>query len=194
MVANFQCNDLLALIKDSATKKDSFSSSSSKQPQQSSNEEETTTTTTITTTNTLNHPITLYHARITPQQFGILCSAILNETISSTQGKKILYIMFHHDQSDSDNDLNPMDIAKENNWILIKDPIQLHDICRNVVLHESNQGQLEQYKQGGKHIRKIYKFFIGKVMKETNGNAHPTVMNEMLTKVLNEVAPDVDHD
>ena len=46
---------------------------------------------------------------------------------------------------------------------------------------ENNPGQVAAYK-GGKD--KLFGFFVGQVMKETNGRANPQLLNELLKKEL----------
>ena len=60
----------------------------------------------------------------------------------------------------------------------------LIQLCDSVVLHPKNASQLEQYKLGGKKIWKIEKYFVGKIMAECRGNAHPELMKEALSIVL----------
>ena len=50
---------------------------------------------------------------------------------------------------------------------------------------------MEHYKTGGREISKITKFFIGKVMSASKGNAHPELLQDALEDVLNEIAPGV---
>jgi Asp-tRNA(Asn)/Glu-tRNA(Gln) amidotransferase B subunit len=50
-----------------------------------------------------------------------------------------------------------------------------------------NLAQLEQYKMGDERKRwKIDKFYVGKIMAASNGNAHPERMKEALAFVLNK--------
>jgi len=42
-----------------------------------------------------------------------------------------------------------------------------------IVLNSGNSKQFEQYKQGGKNVRKMTKIFTGKIMAESRGNVHP---------------------
>ena len=86
----------------------------------------------------------------------------------------------------------PLAIAEANGWKLISDPVALKALCKNVLTHEKNRKQLEQYKQGGKHVRKMQKFFKGKIMAESKGNAHPELMANALQDVLEQLAPGVE--
>jgi len=165
-IANWLCNDLFALIKESATKKEGKDSDSE---------------------GALNHPISVEYSNIDTEQLGSLVALILNETVSTTQAKKLLGVMYSDDKTSL-----PLDIAEQNGWKLISNTNQLETLCRDVILHEKNAKQFEQYKQGGKNVRKMTKFFTGKIMAESKGNAHPELMGKALQFVLEEIAPGVE--
>ena len=56
----------------------------------------------------------------------------------------------------------------------------LEEIANKIV--DSNPDQVTAYK-GGKD--KLFGFFVGQVMKETQGKANPKSVNEILKKILN---------
>jgi aspartyl-tRNA(Asn)/glutamyl-tRNA(Gln) amidotransferase subunit B len=64
---------------------------------------------------------------------------------------------------------------------------ELVQLCKSVVRDPNNSKQLEQYKQGGKNLWKLEKFFVGKIMGQSNGNAHPEKMKEALKLVLEQL-------
>jgi aspartyl-tRNA(Asn)/glutamyl-tRNA(Gln) amidotransferase subunit B len=104
--------------------------------------------------------------------------------ISTPLGKKILTTMYEEELGKS-----PRVIAEERGWKVISDMQQLRDICRRVIAE--NEDQLTQFKQGGKHVRKVTKFFVGKAMAASKGNAHPELLQDALIDVLEEVAPGI---
>ena len=61
------------------------------------------------------------------------------------------------------------------------------ELCKSVVFDPKNVSQLEQYKGGGKKIWKIEKFWVGKIMAASKGNAHPERMKEALACVLEKL-------
>jgi len=61
----------------------------------------------------------------------------------------------------------------------ISDSSAIEDILRNVL--DSNPKQLEQYRGGQE---KLFGFFVGQVMKATQGQANPKQVNELLRKLL----------
>ena len=69
---------------------------------------------------------------------------------------------------------------------------ELKALCRDVVDDLKNAKQLDQYRQGGRNVQKMSKFFLGKVMAASRGNAHPGLAAEALEEVLNEAAAEID--
>lgn len=110
--------------------------------------------------------------------------ALMTEgTVSTTMGKKILAVMYTEDIGKS-----PRQIAEERNWKVITDLDALREICLEVI--DEHSPQLEQYKKGGKHVRKMKKFFLGKAMAHSRGNADPELLSDALEETLNKLAPD----
>jgi len=170
-VANWLCNDLFALVKESATKRD----------------EHHATLDTGINDGALVHPISMRYSKVDENRLGLLISLIIDGQVSTTQGKKLLEIMYKDDFTST-----PQDIADSRGWKLITDPEELKELCRTVILDVANQAQLVQYSQGGKHVKKMSKFFIGKTMAASKGNAHPELLRSALEMVLHEIAPGVE--
>ena len=61
----------------------------------------------------------------------------------------------------------------------ITDTAAIEGIIREVL--DDNPGQVEQYRNGQE---KLFGFFVGQVMKATQGKANPKQVNELLRKVL----------
>lgn len=168
-IANWLCNDLFALIKESATNRNENIDE---------NEDDSPS---------LNHPISVKYSNVSSEKLGLLVALVLNNILSTTQAKKILGIMYKDDILSS-----PLEVAEANGWKLITDLEELKILCRNVILDPKNHKQLEQYKKGGKHVRKMTKFYTGKIMAEARGNAHPERMNEALIQILEDIASGVE--
>ena len=160
LAANWLCNDLFALIKKSAVKVGEGESDSIEE-------------------GALNHPISAEYSTVNGQRLGALIALVANETLTTSMAKKVLTIMFEEDLQSF-----PNDIAKMNGWQVISDMDTLVEICQSAVHDPKNASQLQQYKLGGKKIWKIEKYFIGKVMSASKGNAHPERMKEALNTVL----------
>jgi aspartyl-tRNA(Asn)/glutamyl-tRNA(Gln) amidotransferase subunit B len=169
-VSNWLCNDLFALVKESATKKDTSKSEKN-----------------LDGDDALVHPISMEYSNVNADRLGMLLSLVLNEVVSTTQGKKLLDAMYKEDLTSL-----PKEIADKRGWKLISDPDALKQLCRDMILDAANQKQLEQYKQGGKHVRKMKKFFVGKIMAASKGNAHPELLLNALDMTLDEIAPGVE--
>jgi Asp-tRNA(Asn)/Glu-tRNA(Gln) amidotransferase B subunit len=94
--------------------------------------------------------------------------------------------MFKADKMSSEH---PRDIAIERGWGLIKDSDDLKELAKSVVLDPRNGQQLKQYKQGGKKMVKMEKFFFGQAMRLSNGNARPELLLEALQQSLAKEVP-----
>jgi aspartyl-tRNA(Asn)/glutamyl-tRNA(Gln) amidotransferase subunit B len=70
-------------------------------------------------------------------------------------------------------------IIQEKGLVQIQDESILEDIAKKII--EANPDQVNAYK-GGKE--KLFGFFVGQVMKETQGKANPQGVNEVLKKLL----------
>jgi aspartyl-tRNA(Asn)/glutamyl-tRNA(Gln) amidotransferase subunit B len=63
--------------------------------------------------------------------------------------------------------------------VQIQDESLLEEIALKIIEH--NPSQVEAYKSGKD---KLFGFFVGQVMKETQGKANPQSVNEILRKLL----------
>ena len=77
---------------------------------------------------------------------------------------------------------NPQTIVEEKGLIQISDPTQIEPIIDEVIAN--NQENLKKFKDGNK---KLLGFFIGQVLKATNGKANPKIVNELVAKRLENV-------
>ena len=124
------------------------------------------------------------YSRINGIQLGELVALMTEGTVSTTMAKKILAVMYNEEI-----DKSPRQIADERNWKVITDMTKLREICLEAI--EDSPSQLEQYKKGGKHVRKMKKFFLGKAMAHSRGNAQPELLNDALEETLENLAPGV---
>jgi len=162
LVANYLCNDLYALIKKSAV--EGLSSSSNDEDEKRA---------------ALLNSISVEQSTVNDKRLGSLIAMIVRGTITTSMAKKILTIMYNDDITSY-----PADIAMANGWEVISNMDILTQLCENVVYDPKNSKQLEQYKLGGKNTWKIEKFFVGKIMAQSEGNAHPEKMKKALACVL----------
>jgi len=114
-------------------------------------------------------------------RLGSLVAAVHDGTISTPMGKKILSVMYGEEST-----LAPRKIADARGWKVITDADELKSLCRVVVHDPMNAKQMDQYRQGGRNVQKMSKFFLGKVMGASRGNAHPGLAADALEEVMND--------
>jgi aspartyl-tRNA(Asn)/glutamyl-tRNA(Gln) amidotransferase subunit B len=101
-----------------------------------------------------------------------LIALVDNGTISSTIGKDVVDRMTAEDRA-------PRAIVEAEGLVQLSDASALEAECKKVV--DANPKQVAQYKGGNP---KIIGFFVGQVMKATQGKANPEMVNDILKKLL----------
>ncbi|UWI83182.1 Asp-tRNA(Asn)/Glu-tRNA(Gln) amidotransferase subunit GatB [Wolbachia endosymbiont of Howardula sp.] len=114
----------------------------------------------------------IMHSPITSESLSKLLDFIVDGTISGKLGKQIFDIMFKTGQTASE-------IIEEKNLKQITSKKQILESIENILKY--HQDKVIEYKKGKK---KLYKFFIGEVMKETHGKASPNIVNDLLNQKL----------
>ncbi|MDE5767425.1 MAG: Asp-tRNA(Asn)/Glu-tRNA(Gln) amidotransferase subunit GatB [Malacoplasma sp.] len=99
---------------------------------------------------------------------------IKNETINAKQAKEILKLLI---ETNKEIDL----IIEENNFKQIVDEKILKPILEKHIAE--NEKMLSQYND---RPERVEKFFIGMVMKDTNGQANPSVVTKIFKEILNK--------
>ena len=79
-----------------------------------------------------------------------------------------------------DGDKDPITIVEEKSLKQQSDPKELENLINKVIAE--NPKNVEAYKSGKD---KFFGFFVGQVMKNSNGKANPKLVNEILKKKLN---------
>jgi aspartyl-tRNA(Asn)/glutamyl-tRNA(Gln) amidotransferase subunit B len=110
---------------------------------------------------------------LSPHQLGDLLKLIKEGTITGKMAKGIFLRLW-----DNPN-LSPSDIVKNENLTVVSDQSLIESVARRLI--EENQAQAQQYREGK---TKVMGFFVGRVMKETGGQANPDVVNAILKKWL----------
>ena len=95
-----------------------------------------------------------------------------DETISSKQAKEIFDRMWNNSEK-------PTDIINNEGLKQISDVDELNKIVDNII--KNNYKSVEEY-QNGKD--KLLGFFVGQVMKETQGKGNPKLINQILKEKL----------
>jgi len=109
---------------------------------------------------------------ILPQSLAEMIVLIENGTISGKMAKDIIVEMYKTGKT-------PQTIIEEKGMVQITDEDALEKTIAEVLA--ANPAQLEQYR-GGKE--KLFGYFVGQIMKATQGKANPQLINELLKKML----------
>ena len=116
--------------------------------------------------------IEIDESNLSAENFGKLIGRISDNTISGKIAKSVLEEVW---ENGSDVD----EIIESKGLVQIQDESLLEEIANKVI--ESNPDQVSAYKNGKE---KLFGFFVGQVMKETQGKANPKSVNEILRKIL----------
>ena len=117
---------------------------------------------------------TLQQFKISSQDIATLAKLIDDETISSKIAKQVF-----NDMVSSSKD--PQTIIKEQGLEQISNPDEILPLIDKVI--EQNPQNVQKYKNGN---QKLFGFFVGQVLKATNGKGNPKVVNELVKKRLSE--------
>ena len=112
--------------------------------------------------------IEIHESKLDADKVAILINRIDDQTISGKIGKSIFEEMCISGNS-------PDEIIESQGLKQISDDGAIEKIIDSVILN--NPVQVEGYKNGKE---KLFGFFVGQVMKETNGKANPKVVNDIL--------------
>tara|TARA_B100000674_G_C37885216_1_gene936317 strand:- start:320 stop:1576 length:1257 start_codon:yes stop_codon:yes gene_type:complete len=97
-----------------------------------------------------------------------------NGKLTNVNAKKIFHIMLKDDRSASE-------IMEEEKMMVVKDDNFLNDIIKEVF--KKNISEFQRLKNGE---NKLIGFFMGQIMKESNGKADPQSIKEVITKIISE--------
>ena len=117
--------------------------------------------------------ISIEESKLSSVNFAKLIERISDKTISGKIAKSVLEEVWI-----SGNDID--EIIEEKGLLQIQDESILENIAKKII--DENPDQVSAYK-GGKD--RLFGFFVGQVMKETQGKANPQGVNEILNKLLN---------
>ena len=109
---------------------------------------------------------------ISAKNLSKLVNLIKDGTISGKIAKSVFEIM-------SDGDTDPQKIIDEQGLKQQSDPKELEKIVDKVI--NENQEKVKEFKSGKD---KLFGFFVGQVMKISEGKANPQLVNEILKKKL----------
>ncbi len=109
---------------------------------------------------------------VSPEQLGGMLKRIQDGTISGKIAKQVFEAIWAG-EGDADTVIEKKGLKQ------ITDPAAIEKIIREVL--EANPKQVEQYRAGQE---KLLGFFVGQVMKATQGKANPGEVNKLLGKLL----------
>lgn len=108
----------------------------------------------------------------TPERLVELLNLMKDGSISSKIAKEVFMKSF-------DTNKTPKEIVEEEGLKQISDSSSLEPLIKQII--ENNPKSVDDFKAGKK---KALGFFVGQVMKETKGQANPTLVNEMILSIL----------
>jgi aspartyl-tRNA(Asn)/glutamyl-tRNA(Gln) amidotransferase subunit B len=111
---------------------------------------------------------------ITPEDFTTFLTKIDNEVISGKIGKQVLKKSF-----DTKKGLNK--IIEEDKLEQISDHDTIEKMIESVL--DANPDKVAEYKNGK---QKMFAFFVGQIMKNSQGKANPRMVNEILKNMIDE--------
>jgi len=118
--------------------------------------------------------IEINQSKLTPINVAMLINRIDDQTISGKIGKSIFEEMYIHGSS-------PDEIIESQGLQQISDDSEIEGIINSVL--EKNPDQVAAYLSGKD---KLFGFFVGQVMKLTEGKANPLTVNTILKEKLKE--------
>ena len=117
--------------------------------------------------------IEIDESNLSAENFGKLIQRISDSTISGKIAKSVLEEIWK-------NDVDVDEIIESKGLVQIQDESLLEGIAQKVI--DANPNQVNAYKNGKE---KLFGFFVGQVMKETQGKANPNTINKILKDLLN---------
>lgn len=109
---------------------------------------------------------------ISPENLASLILLVDNKTISGKMAKAIFDEMFSTGSS-------PRDIIEAQGLKQISDPAELETLVDSIL--SQSAAQLQAYRDGK---TKMFGYFVGQVMKASDGKANPQIVNELLERKL----------
>ena len=116
--------------------------------------------------------IDINQTKLTPESLTELVNMIQQGTISNNIGKQIIITLLKEGGS-------AKDIVEKQGLSVISDEGALKDIIKSVI--DNNPEQTQAYRSGKD---KLFGFFVGQVMKQTQGRANPQSLNKLLKEAL----------
>lgn len=120
------------------------------------------------------HQLDIKDSPINPQQFAALIQRINDGTISGKAGKTVFAALWNGENA---GDVDA--IIKAKGLVQMNDSDELSAMVDEMLA--ANPTQAEDFKNGN---QKIMAFFVGQMMKKTQGKANPKMVNELIRQKL----------
>ena len=109
---------------------------------------------------------------LTAEDLAELLNAVAKGSINSNQGKEVLVEMFATGKIADE-------VIKERGFEQVSDTGAIEEIVDQII--GTNAANVDAYRGGNE---KLFGFFVGQVMKASQGKANPKVVNEILKQKL----------
>ena len=109
---------------------------------------------------------------VSPENLAELIRTLDRGEINNNQAKEVLVEMFASGKTSSD-------IISEKGFVQVSDAAEIEKIVDQII--ESNENQVKAFREGND---KLFGFFVGQVMKASQGKANPKIVNEILKQKL----------
>lgn len=117
--------------------------------------------------------MTINTSTISKKDLCEIIDLIIDNKISRLNGKHIIEKMLKGDKR------NPLQIVKDENMIQVSDISSINEIIIKII--SENPKEVESYKSGNK---RVFKYFMGEIMKESKGKLDPKLCSKELKKQL----------
>jgi len=118
------------------------------------------------------------HSPVAANAFGLLLIRIKDNTINGKTAKDVLQAMWN-DEGSAD------DIIESKGLVQVTDTVAIEEMIQTVL--DNNKAQVDQFK-AAEHDKqkKMIGFFMGQVMKASQGKANPGIVTPILNKLLKD--------
>ena len=115
---------------------------------------------------------------VSAKKLGLLLSKIVDETISGKIAKQVFSEIWSTGE-------DPLLLIEKRNLKQMDDSNEIESIVQTVI--EQNADQVKQYLSANEQKRKkLLGYFVGQIMKSSNGKANPKAVNQILSDKLSE--------
>jgi len=116
---------------------------------------------------------------VTPNQLAQLLLKLKQSLLTGKMAKEVFAQMYTTGASVEE-------IIAQKNLVVVNDESTLESICESIIQDAEHAKQVEKYLAGQE---RVFGYFVGLVMKKTQGRANPEMVNMILKKLLAKKAP-----